>query len=68
MDQIENFEGQKRGAFSEVFKYFHSTSSRLTTRILNETGHHYYVTPSMFLDLLNNFKKIFTKKRRFVSK
>uniref|UniRef100_A0A663MBF2 Dynein axonemal heavy chain 12 n=1 Tax=Athene cunicularia TaxID=194338 RepID=A0A663MBF2_ATHCN len=51
-----------------ICKYFHTSVLSLSVRFLQSLGHHNYVTPTSYLDLIAVFRKLLTQKRDTVMK
>ncbi|CAM9353814.1 unnamed protein product [Bubo scandiacus] len=51
-----------------ICQYFHTSVLSLSVRFLQSLGHHNYVTPTSYLDLIAAFRKLLTQKRDTVMK
>lgn len=44
-------------------QYFHVSTENLSTEFLNRLDRYVYVTPTSYLEMINTFKYLLTKKR-----
>lgn len=58
------FEEQLIGPYASSIVHMHKTVQDLSERYLQETSSHNYVTPTSFLDMLTNFKNLFSSRRQ----
>ncbi|XP_023288729.1 dynein heavy chain 7, axonemal-like [Orussus abietinus] len=55
--------GRERDACIEMCQYFHTSSQDLSEEFLVRARRHNYVTPTSYLELINTFKELLSRKR-----
>ncbi|XP_063267458.1 dynein axonemal heavy chain 7-like [Prinia subflava] len=58
----------ERQGIVPICKYFHTSVLSLSERFLQSMGHHNYVTPTSYLELIASFRRLLTEKRDSVMK
>ncbi|XP_043799961.1 dynein axonemal heavy chain 7-like isoform X2 [Apis laboriosa] len=53
----------ERNAGIDMCQYFHVSTENLSTEFLNRLDRNVYVTPTSYLEMINTFKDLLTKKR-----
>ncbi|PBC30449.1 Dynein heavy chain 7, axonemal [Apis cerana cerana] len=53
----------ERSAGIDMCQYFHVSTENLSTEFLNRLDRYVYVTPTSYLEMINTFKYLLTKKR-----
>ena len=57
----------ERQAGIEMCQFFHTSTQALGVEFLTRLGRYNYVTPTSYLEMINTFKDLLSRKRRFVN-
>jgi len=55
--------GEERDACITMCQWFHTSTQNVSLDYLKRLGRHNYVTPASYLELINTFKDLLSKKR-----
>lgn len=61
-------EDEVRNSCCEMVQIFHTTTSELANKFLQNEKRHYYVTPTSYLELITTFTSLLEQKRASVRK
>jgi len=67
LGDIEMEDAIRQGCI-EMCQEFHTTTLKLSNRLLAELERHNYVTPTSYLEMINTFKLLLGNKREQVTK
>lgn len=56
---------KERSASIEMCQFFHLSTQSLSVDFRARLGRHNYVTPTSYLEMINTFKDLLNKRRRF---
>lgn len=62
LEDVE-LDDEERLGCTDICKTFHTTTRELSQRFFLELERHNYVTPTSYLELINTFKNLLSKKR-----
>ncbi|XP_043498185.1 dynein axonemal heavy chain 7-like isoform X3 [Polistes fuscatus] len=63
LSEVELSDHEKKVGI-DMCRFFHVSTEKLSTEFLIRLGRHNYVTPTSYLEMINTFKDLLSKKRR----